>query len=453
MMNWSDDSILPIQLTHVLSGAAAMFFFYSALVWFVPRSWSFITSLGLAFSYAWWYYSTHLDYTIISHAISCILLYLLVHVLYSESQAEFRWKILALGVINAFALLYLLMGILLIPVILVVLFLRKETRSGIGLYLLSMSLTVILLGGAVWMAAAGTPISWTNLLESLTYSEAFAHGFVLSDIPRSIYGFGKALVTYPLLGDQSPNQLFASSSNIGRAGFLLWHVLLTAIAALPFVILARLYRKLGMHRDLALALVLWFCIQILFGIYWEPSYIKWWTGALIPWWSLMGLLITLTWKESTSLYRSVSVVLYSLVILFFGVNLFSDFSPHSMPDRNGWIQAASILGNETGQNDLFLSLGYHPLDFYLPYFGRRHTLSYELIALTKGSDEARNDISRAIRITRQRGGRVYLYLSNDRNFSEVRDIFAISSMRYELVTFQNLPTSDIVLYQVTELHE
>jgi hypothetical protein len=60
-MSSSDDVIRPIQMTHAILGGVGVVFFYLALALFLPRVWSLIISLGLASSYAWWYYSTHLE--------------------------------------------------------------------------------------------------------------------------------------------------------------------------------------------------------------------------------------------------------------------------------------------------------------------------------------------------------------------------------------------------------
>lgn len=46
IMEWSDNAVRPIQLTHAILGAAGIIFFFLALVLFVPRTWSFIISLG-----------------------------------------------------------------------------------------------------------------------------------------------------------------------------------------------------------------------------------------------------------------------------------------------------------------------------------------------------------------------------------------------------------------------
>lgn len=452
IMNWSERATLPIQLTHVVFGTIAVVFFFLALVRFVPRNWSFVISLGLAFSYAWWYYSTHLDYTINSHAMSCIFLYLLVLLFYSKSEARLHWRVLALGIVNALAILYLLTNILLIPVALVALLLSKKSRFDIALYLFSMILTVVIVGSGIWMMISGEPPSLARLVDNLTYSEAYAHGFALSDIPKSLYGFSKALVIYPILGHQSPNELYASSNFAGRIGFVVWHVLLSVIAMLPFVLLARLHSQLEMHRNLATTLVVWFTIQIPFGIYWEPSYIKWWTGVLIPWWGLIGLLMAVTSARSLSLHKTASMIVSSLILLFFSVSLFSDFLPNSIPDRNRWIQIANTLGDATGRYDLFISPRFHPLDFYLPYFARRYTLSYETITLTKGQAVASRDIHKAIRITTERGGRIFLYSSEDENFLELKNIITSPSINYKRIRFEHLSTPDFILYQVTGLY-
>lgn len=453
IMRWSDNAVRPIQLTHAIFGAIGVIFFFLALALFVPRTWSFIISLGLAFSYAWWYYSTHLDYTIISHSLSCIFLYLLASLCYSQSSGKFQWQVLALGFVNALTILYLVTGLLLIPVILVVLHLhydkKKDRSNSIFLYLSSMLLAIVFFGSIIWITDVGWPHSWTNIWRNLTYSGAFAHEFALSDAPKSLYGFAKALVTYPTLGHQAPRELFASSSLLDRASFLAWYAVEMVIAVSPFIILTKLFRQLDRHKNFAIGLGVWFFIQGPFAIYWEPSYIKWWTGALVPWWGLIGILLVVTKARLSFLDKTLSIALCTVVVILFGVNFFSDFLPNSRPDSNRWLQITNMLGNSTGPNDLFVSSGNLPLDFYLPYFARRHTLSYGMINISKGRAAANKDISEAILVTLERGNRVFVYSSSDQDIGELSKIIISPSLRYERVIFKGILSPGFVVYEVT----
>jgi hypothetical protein len=452
MMEWSDDVVRRMQLTHAITGAAGVAIFFCALALLLPRMWSLVISLGLAFSYAWWYYSTHPDYTIISHTLSTVLLYLLVLLVGSRSALRSRRLALALGVVNALAILYLLTGLLLVPVIVVTLLLSNDTReswAGIALYLSSMLLAILMFGGVAWIGYMGASPQLRDLWGGLTYSGAFAHEFVPLDVPKTLYGLAKALLTYPGLSHQAPRELLAESGPTSRVAFLAWYAAAMIIAALPFVALANRFRQLDKHRTLAIGLGVWFFIQVPFAAYWEPSYIKWWTGALIPWWALIGVLVAVTSSRPPFLTRALSIALPTFVVILFGVNLLSEFLPNSRAGSNPWLQVAETLGNSSEPRDLFLSAGNHRLDFYLPYFARRHTLSYDLIGVASGEDAARQAIGEAVQATNERGGRIFVYHFTGDSVEQFRENLGFSSACYEVFTPAGIAIPGFVVYEVT----
>jgi hypothetical protein len=454
MMNWSDNSIRPVQLTHAVFGTVGVVFFFLALVLFVPRLWSFILSLGLAFSSAWWFYSTHLDYTIISHALSCILLYLMASLIYSNAEGNFQWQVLALGIINALVILYLVTGLMLILVVLAAFFLyygRKKAALAISLYLSSMLLTIVVILVIVWVTDAGLSNSSINISNNLSYAGAFAHNFALSDVPKTLYGAAKALLTFPTLGHQAPRELLAAASLIGRASFFAWYAIVMTLVGLPFVILLKLYPDLGKHKSIAAGFVLWFLIQLSFGAYWEPSYPKWFTGALVPWWGLIGLLLAVKATRQTVLNKVLSIAVYALVVATFSVNYFAEFLPNSRPSNNPWIPIANHLGEVTEPGDLFISPGYHLLDFYLPYFSRRQTLSFDLILLARGKAAVEKEIFEAVRTVTERDGRVFVYNFSDQNMAELRVILGSQMISYERVEFEDVTAPDFTVYEINGL--
>jgi hypothetical protein len=453
IMKLSENAELPIQFAHAVAGAVGAVFFFLGLALFVPRIWSIVITLGLTSSYAWWYYSTHLDYTIISHALSCILFYLLVSLNLPRASAKFQWQVLFLGIVNALAILFLLTEVLLIPVIMITLLLRsyqKETRiKNIALYLSSLLLAVFFFGAIAWVIDVRTLPSWTNLLKNLTYEGANAHIFVFSDVPKALYGFAKAILTYPALGNQTPHDFLAASNLSNRISFVAWYALTMVIVVSPFLMLARLYKQLDPHRNLFITLGIWFFIQVPFAIYWEPTYIKWWTGALIPWWGLIGVLVAAT-SAKNLLRKSLSVAVPALVVIVFSANFFSDFRPNSLPGNNPWLKTTYILGKATQSGDLFISSQHHPLDFYLPYFARRHTLSYDLIHTSKDTDATREDITEAMRFTTEQGGRIFVYGTNAESVDQFKAVLVLPYSHYEQIVFADISNPDLIVYEIID---
>jgi hypothetical protein len=434
------NAVQPLQLTHSLLGTIGILFFFFGVKTYLSRYWSFLLSLGLAFSYAWWYYSTHLDYTILAQAVSCIFFYLLVSLFLSESPVPSRTRAIWLGVISAIGLLSLLTGIALVAIGLLALLLRYysrnnwgELRSTVLWYISGILLTVILLVSIIWISNPGMNLSAKSIWSDVSYAGASAHTFSLSDFVKSFYGFSKALIAFPLLGNQNPNYYLSTIGISGRVGYYTWYGLVICIGLCPMILLGIFFKNLGRYKYLIIILGAWMLMLFPYVIYWEPTYIKWWTVVLIPWWGLLGLLFVIT-TSNPSLNKLLKLLSIAGIAIFFATNFFSDFLPNSRANSNPWVKTAENLRSISKPDDLFLSYSDLPLDFYIPYFGERTTLSRNFILLDNEMDAYKTDslIQEALIATYSRGGRVFLYNCDEKNSRMINEL-SPDLGRYELI--------------------
>lgn len=327
-----------LQFGHALFAAVGVAFFFLAMRQIVPAAWSLVVSCGLASSAAWLWYATHLDYTMAAHAWSCVVLYALVSALgATSSRARRRWGA-ALGVANAMAALYLLPAVALVAVCVLTLRLAGDAalrRGAMAAYLRALLLVSILVGGSVWLWEGDAETAVPTIWQQITDRGASAHAFEPGDVLKSPYGFAKALATFPFLGNELPHDFLAGAAAWARIAFGIWYGALMLIAAAPLVAGVVLAKRLGTCRPLAAGLLLWFATQVVFGVYWEPSYIKWWTGALIAWWALLGMLLTHP-VARPRLRLAVSV----LVALLLAVNLLAMQLPNARAADPLWLEFA-----------------------------------------------------------------------------------------------------------------
>jgi hypothetical protein len=375
----------PVQWGHVFFGIIGIVFFYLAMAQFLSPGWSFVLSLGVAASYAWWYYSTHLDYTIASHAFSAVLLYALVALLRSTTRNKILIYSVVLGIASAFVILYLITGIVLVPLVLLALILHGRQIPELkiygvaGVYLVVLVLTGVLLFVGSSAGYGGAPQILAQLSSDVSYSGATAHDFSLLDIPKSWYGFAKSLSVFPGLNGEEPSIFMAAQGTLGKGAVVGWYGLIMVVVIVPFVGLIALRKRLDPHTLLIAILTLWFLTYFPFAIYWEPTYIKWWTGALLPWWGLVGLVLAVS-GLAPRFYKPYAAFIVGLVMVIAGANLISDFLPRSQLDNNQWLKLAEAIGADSIADDLFFApTSGQLLDFYLPYFENRRTLSYPLI--------------------------------------------------------------------------
>jgi len=416
---WSTSALVPVQLAHALLGTLGVLWCYLALRRVVDERYAALASLGLAASYAWWFYSTHPDYPMAAHALSCLFLFVAVRLIDSRSARWRWWHACALGGVSALATLFLITRVILIPVAIVALRaapnndmaplprLRRDATAYLA-GLVGVLALVLASGAGLCVVAADRCPSSSALWTRATYAGSIAHRVELLDIPKVLYGLAKSLVVYPPAGRVEPTQLLATSGKLMRFGLAAWNGLLVLLAALPFASLAQFRPASPRSRALLVTLVAWFAVELPFAVYWEPTYAKWLIGMLIPWWSLVGLAAYSAAVRRAPVGRHAAAGVGAFVALVFAVNGVASFLPRATCAGNPWLRATERLTALSTSADLFVSLAARPIDFYLPYFGRRHVVSLDLLA-GNGDPSMSRFVRPLAETTLRQGGQLYVY--------------------------------------------
>lgn len=462
-LGWAQSAVRPVQLAHALLGAFGIVCFYLALQQGVPEPWSLAASAGLSSSYAWWFYSTHLDYPIAAHALTCLFLYLLFGMIRPGTRHWTARRGVALGIVNALAILYLVTRVVLVPVAAITLFAAARNDRGmqprslprpaagyaVGLVLALALFTALLALREAW--STGSPPTLSGIEDALAYRDSFVHSVTLLDAPKALYGFAKSLVVYPGTGDREPRELLASTGVLARTGLLAWYTVMTVAAAVPLALMVFRWRALTAWRIQLLALASWFVLELPFVVYWEPTYVKWLVGMLIPWWGIVAILAAGACAEQPERRPLLAGAAITAVALLFAVNLLTAFLPAVSCGANAWLRTTSALAAMTTPADLFVAAESRPLDFYLPYFGRRRTVSFGLMRL-RGDDESAALVALRSLIdwTSAHGGRVYVYPCNEPYLGRVGQLVAPDSWSLEPIALEGAPARDFTVCRAVE---
>jgi hypothetical protein len=444
-LGWSGPSIAPVQLLHALWGAVGIVWFFLAMRRVVGPRWSAVAAIGLSTSYAWWYYGTHADYPMAAQALSCLFLYALVRLLDARRNAFMTGAVL--GAVAALALLYLETRIVLLAVGAIGLGTyawlgerdhAHQGRAALGGYVAGVALTLALgvsIGAVVTRVAARDAAIVSNEWRAATYAGAGAHGFTLLDAPKALYGFAKSLVMYPALGDRDPHQLLADSGSVGRLAFAAWYGAVAVAAALPTVLIVLQWRALRRYRLLLIVLLAWGGLELPFLVYWEPSYVKWFGPALIPWWASVAILLAGGFLAHPVARRAFVTAVAAFIVVIGATNLLAGFAPAARLAAQRWQDVGAVLASRSSRNDLFVAAEYRPLDFYLPYFNQRRVVSAETASAAAGGDETRaaQVLRRLMRETADTGGRVFVYPCGEPPRPRVTALVDATSQRLEPV--------------------
>jgi len=456
-LGWPGQAVGAVQFANALLAAVGVVWFYLALRQVVADRLSVVASLGLASSHAWWYYATHLDYPIAAHALSCMVLYLLFSIIRPNERDGVQRRAFALGAVNALAILYLATRIVLVPVVAITLHAsaapsgatepRRLRRPATG-YLAGLAVSLVVVIGLFALSsirATGHPPP--QLWKKATYAGAVAHGVAPQDLPKALYGFAKSIVVYPAAGSEEPRHLLAASGVFTRAAFLTWYALVAMVAVAPFGLFVLNRQRLLACRVPATALVWWFVLELPFVVYWEPSYIKWLIGLLIPWWGLVGILAASAFADEPTAHRIVVRAVGGMVGVVFGVNLIAGFLPSSRADADPWLRATDILTRLSTPADLFVALEHHPLNFQLPYFGRRRVVSIDLVYLSEGRDEisAARAVRSLIQATAADGARVYVYPCGEPQLRRLQALAAPACSQLEPIRLGGIADSGLTM--------
>lgn len=291
LTGWQERALLPIQVPNAVAGGAAvgLMFLLGRRLGLSARA-ATVAAAGLGLSCAMWLLATDGEYVTPGLALGLLPLVLLYGA--PAATLERRSFALTLGGALALAGLAFQTNLLLVPVLLWALALRRELpaagrRRAAGL-LLAAAAGFYAVGYGLGLAATLGPQG----LRDWRPHPGMGLGYGLpgwSSLPHGAYALVRSLVGFPGLSlSDSTQGLWAAASPAWRAGFGAWYAVAALLFAAPLALGLRTLRREGAGSRVWAPLLLWALLAAAFAVYWVPGDLSFWVVVLVPWWLLAG---------------------------------------------------------------------------------------------------------------------------------------------------------------------
>ncbi len=429
-------AIMPVLAFRILVGCLGLLFLALAIFNFTDNlPLAALGGLGIAFSLAYWTYSTHLDQSINMIAVLALVLYLLARQYHRHGR--FNSVSVAVPILMSFATLYNFTALIISGVISLVIVLTDDqlTKRQRLLRFLRYNViySVVLIAILVTAFASGTgaqilidPAYWADI----TFAGHPEYSVnLVRDFFRAAIGFAKSQISFP--GAAGAFQVFWNeATGSEKFSLLAFYGFVGLIFLLPLLYLAFFRpRRITIHQRQTAPLWLLSTIFIaysLFNLFWDPGYIKYWTVPLICWW-VIAMIVIAELLISRSGWGKFAVICAGVfIITSLNVNLVSIVSKESRFNQNPWLEMAEQL-RSSPPNALFISNG-SGLDFYIAYFARRNIVSLGLINYATGADEViiEKTLTAQMQSHRNSNGPVYLFGFGDQDTAQVNQILHLA---------------------------
>lgn len=394
-----------------LIGAIGVALFFLAIVRLDgSTSIALVSATGLAMSASYWTFATHLDYSINTAVMLCVVMLLLVAM---ETSNGSRAAGIALPVALAIATLFTVTAGL-VAFATWVWLIRRPDRPG-HRTISAMAFASIY---AIVLAAALTPWllavrSWPSTVRGDYWRREFFASYPeysvswARDSFRTGLAMAKAIVGSPG-GALSLASVWAESRAAARVALIVSYAAAALLVTLPIGYLIARGRGVTGSASLWRLWTAWLVGYAIVNWLWDPGYIKFWVVPMVAWWGVFA--IALIHARATSRRYHLVLSAATVVVIAIGaINLCRQFGPESRPTSNPWRAVAARLG-ATPVTALFLSPA-HPLDFHIAYFARRDIVSTGLVAYGHGGDwtAVKKIVASHVNAHRAAGGPVYFY--------------------------------------------
>lgn len=413
-LGYSGGPMLPVQVFNALTGALGIAVLWALLRRVVGRVAAASGCGLLGFFYGYWWYSVEAEVYI----LSTLLLICSLTVAYHAAMDP-RWKLFALlGGAQGFAILAHQTNVLFAIVAAGALFIASRS-----LPLGDVIRCALAYAGAGIAIVVPPYVSAIAILRLRTlgdvyywltrYAQADVGGsWELLNIPKAVFGFGRALVgghflfalepSRKLLLESFPSQSLREEQFLVR-NFPDWLILLL-LALSAVVIVALIVAVLGWLRQpkldspqarvLAILCITWFVPYALFFLWWEPQNLEFWIAPLVPVVILFALLSSVHEYRSRRRFLSTSVMI--LLSALISVNFLGSVWPQHNPKNDYWRMRTSWYEGHTSSSDLVL-YGDSPQGRYLKYYSQAKLIDVRTIfANRKDKAEAVAELQRRI---------------------------------------------------------
>jgi len=295
LSGWQERALVPIQVPNALAGGAAvgLMFLLARGLGLTTRA-ATVAAAGLGASCAMWLLATDGEYVTPGLALALLPLVLL----FGASAARLARPAFAvmLGASLALAGLAFQTNLLLVPVLLWALALRRELspeqRRRAAVLVMAAVVGCYAVGYGLGLAAA----LGLQGLNSWHLHPGMGLGYGLPEwrsIPHGAYALVRSLVGFPGLSlSDSTSEWWAAADSAWHAGFVAWYAVAALLFTAPLVFGFRALRREGLKVAGSWPpLLLWALLSAAFAVYWVPGDLSFWAVVLIPWWLLVACLV------------------------------------------------------------------------------------------------------------------------------------------------------------------
>jgi len=396
-------------------------FFFLSLTLTRSMSISIAVTLGLAGSYAVWFWGTNCT----SYPGNVMfLIFTLTSVLFliRAGSTRRRFVLAALaGLFHALACLYWLTSVILAPAILLAVFvasagLRMQTRIAVALlygivYSLVLNVPLAIAGASTAdVGSIGEFVTWLR-----TASHSIPPELSVGNMMRGTIGFTSSIVLLKYVGPFVKEQLWGVPfvhEGIGTvySELALFCAVWAVIAIVAILFLRRRKDVLSGFGRIIAVMTIWAAPIVAFGLVWLGTDTERWLALTPILWLFLALLAAGTKESSELSYGKVlTVSAYCLAGFVIVYNLTTFIYPGSQRSNNFYWSSAEQIASKTGERDLVMIWGHDNVftGSYLDYFYHRDNVHLWMAGSSSGDaieQRLRSEIAEAT----GRGGGVFV---------------------------------------------
>ncbi len=185
---------------------------------------------------------------------------------------------------------------------------------------------------ALGLAALAVLISPARLLDPAFWKTATFAGHPeyevqpVSDTLRAVLSFAKSQISYPGLDPTGSLSQYWDAASIGaRVSLVAFYGVVLLIMALPLFILIFRRKAAESFSWISGVLLVWLLFYVLFNIFWDPGYTKYWLIPLVGWWVAVVVALNRLRLNSSQWYRPAFGLVVLLIAFSFGLNFTTQF--------------------------------------------------------------------------------------------------------------------------------
>jgi hypothetical protein len=384
------DGLEALQFFDVLTGVLGVIVAFHLLVRLTEdRCMAFLSSLGLAFTYSYWYFSTSPGVRIFATVTPLLVWYVSSYLKNSPPIYGFF-----LGVAHTLAVLGHQTNLLLVPAFLGgVWYLKgKSVQEKLWMsffYIFTLTIGVLGIYAFVgrYLCERTTYSSWVWWIMSYMHVKEWG-----GHLGPAGFEKGRFAMVFAFLAGSYPTKPLGQYLTFGMARSIFQDAILVVLGALLINIR---YFWLKYSQTIWIGLF-WLLAFVPFFIWWEPWNIEFWVSSTVPCWILMGLVASDISRHFTNpVLRLSNRLLFlllwaSLISLLFLYNFEGRVKNNSTTYANKELLA--VLDWKTKPHDLLLLTGLNTIPFYIDRYEHRSYLSlYKFFQKYKSSKKEEMD--------------------------------------------------------------